>query len=57
MPRARNELAKATKAPNKMRRPCSAKMSLKRKRENPKRPPATNVVGQPPKQSADAREA
>src|SRR5260370_41351542 len=41
MPRARNELAKASKAPKKMRRPCCAKMSLKRKREKPERPPAT----------------
>src|SRR6202521_2462306 len=41
MPRARKELAKASKAPNKSRRPCCEKMSLKRKREKPKRPPAT----------------
>src|SRR5258708_32593669 len=41
IPRARNELPSASKAPNKIRRPCCAKISLKRKRENPKRPPAT----------------
>src|SRR5258708_15818104 len=39
--RARNELPRASKAPSKMRRPFCAKMSLKRKREKSKRPPAT----------------
>jgi hypothetical protein len=39
--RARNELVRAIKAPNKIRRPFWAKMSLKRKLEKLKSPPAT----------------